>query len=98
MLILLEEKFQELEKLLPNLKAEQDQLQKEINEISVQKDSISNDNEKEIDDIKLQHEKEIEALKQQCIEDLEDNKVQLQNNLDFAEKECEQQKKNFCKK
>jgi len=98
MLILLEEKFQELEKLIPNLKAEQDQLQKEINDISVQKDSISNDNEKEIDDIKLQHEKEIEALKQQCVEDLENNKVQLQNNLDFAEKECEQQKEELLQK
>ena len=98
MIKLLEEKLENLAKLLPTLKAEQDQLEKEINDISVKKDSISNDNIKEIDNIKLQHEKEIESLKKQCIDDLEDNKIQLKNNLDFAEKEYEQQKEELLQK
>ena len=94
----LSEKLSNLEKLIPTLKQEQDQLEKDINAINIQKDTTSDNNDKEISNLKAQHEKEIETLKEQCVQDLEDNKIQLKNNLDFAQKECQQQKEELLQK
>ena len=87
-----------MEKLIPGLKQEQSQLEKEINDINIQKDTTADNNDKEVNNIKIQHEKEIETLKEQCIQDLEDNKIQLKNNLDYAQKECQQQKEELLQK
>ena len=87
-----------MEKLIPSLKQEQTQLEQEINSINIQKDTTTDNNDKEINKLKVQHEQEIEALKEQCVQDLENNKIQLKNNLDFAQKECQQQKEELLQK
>lgn len=64
-----------------------------INDIYQQKDNINLEYNNEIESIKQEHEKELEELKTQCVTDLENNKITLQNNLIYAKKECEQQKR-----
>ena len=97
-LTILSEKLTNLEKLIPSLKQEQEQLEKDINAINIQKDTTSDNNDKELNNLKAQHEQEIEALKEQCVQDLENNKIQLKNNLDYAQKECQQQKEELLQK
>ena len=80
------------------MKQEQDQLEKDISDINIQKDTTSDNNDKELNNLKIQHEQEIEALKEQCVQDLENNKIQLKNNLDYAQKECQQQKEELLQK
>ena len=79
------------------MQLEEENLTKIINDIYQQKDNINVEYENEIEKIKNEHEKELEELKMQCVADLENNKITLKNNLDFAKKECEEQKEYKCR-
>ena len=87
-----------LENEIPSLQLEEENLSKIINDIYQQKDNINVEYENEIEKIKNEHEKELEELKTQCVADLENNKITLKNNLDFAKKECEEQKEELMQK
>ena len=94
----LKEQLNNLENEIPSLQLEEENLTKIINDIYQQKDNINVEYENEIEKIKNEHEKELEELKMQCVADLENNKITLKNNLDFAKKECEEQKEELVQK
>ena len=94
----LKEQLNNLENEIPSLQLEEENLSKIINDIYQQKDNINVEYENEIEKIKSEHEKELEELKTQCVADLENNKITLKNNLDFAKKECEEQKEELMQK
>ena len=94
----LKEQLNNLENEIPSLQLEEENLSKIINDIYQQKDNINVEYENEIEKIKNEHEKELEELKTQCVADLENNKITLKNNLDFAKKECEEQKEELMQK
>ena len=94
----LSEKLNSLENEIPSLQLEEENLTKIINDIYQQKDNINIEYNTEIENIKQQHEKEIEELKEQCLSDLENNKINLKNNIEYAKKECEEQKEELIQK